>query len=219
MDERVSDETCTRNTPPDIDDAVSTFEKPLSLVSEVILYALGCRDKCLVNVNTLLYKKSENAGRGLIRDTTYHWGAERSFGRHFVFSRAPPDGVIKDEDSLSTGMLFENLLDLCIVSRLDLVLVDKVFLCAGIVDELEPAGVEAQCIALSSGVMSDYRANVLADVGPRNACGGLVDIVIRGLGVEGFIVVEGGLDVTGSEHLDGHCVGWWVPCDGSPAYL
>ena len=50
----VFDEICTCNAPPDIDDAVATFEEPLGLVAEVILYALSCRDKGLVDMYTLL---------------------------------------------------------------------------------------------------------------------------------------------------------------------
>lgn len=71
-------------------------------------------------------------------------------------------------------------------------------------DELEPADVETQCIALSSSIMDDHRASVLADVGLWNARGRLVDIVVRKLSVKRSVIVEGRLDVAGSEHLDGH---------------
>lgn len=122
-----------------------------------------------------------------------------------LVGRATPDSVIEDKHSLGASVLFDNVLDLWIVDRLDLVLVDKVFLDAGIVHELESADVETQCVALSSGVMNDYRANVLSKIGLWDACGRVVDIVVRGLAVKRSIVVEGALDVTGSEHLDGHC--------------
>lgn len=119
--------------------------------------------------------------------------------------------MVKDEDSFGTSVLFEDLFDLWIVDRLDLVLVDKVFLDAGMVDELEPADVEAQTVALSSSVMDDYRARVLADVGLCDACRGGVDVVVRRLGIERSIIVEGRLDVAGSKYLDGHCQCdyWW----------
>lgn len=51
----------TYNAPPDIDNAVSTFEEFLGLMPEMNLYALSCRGKCLVNMDTLLRKKMVNA--------------------------------------------------------------------------------------------------------------------------------------------------------------
>lgn len=138
-------------------------------------------------------------------ETTDYWATEGSLGRRFLVGRAPPDGVIKDEYSLCTGVLFQDVLDLCIVSRLDLVLVCKVILDAGVVDELEPAEVKTERIALSSSVTNDYRTRVLADVGPWDACGRFVDIVVRRLGIKRSMVVEGRLDVAGGEHWDGHC--------------
>lgn len=138
-------------------------------------------------------------------ETTDHWATERSLGGPLLVGRAPPDGVIKDEYSLAAGVLLQNVLDLCIVSRLDLVLVCKVFLDAGMVDELEPAEVEAECIAPFSSVMNDYRTRVLPNVGPWDACGRLVDIVVRRLGVKRGVIVEGRLDVARGEHWEGHC--------------
>jgi len=168
------------NRSPDIDDAVATFKEPRSLVPEVMLYALSRGDKCLVNMDAL------------------HWATEGTLERPFLVGR-PPDGVIKDEHSLGAGVLFQDLLDLCIIRRLDLVLVYKVCLDAGRVDELEPALVETERIALSSSVMNDHRTGVLADVGLWDACGRVVDIVVRRLGVESSMVVEGRLDVAGCE--------------------
>jgi hypothetical protein len=57
------------NAPPDIDDAVSTFKEPRSLVPEVMLYALSRGDKCLVNMDALLRKSGrENACRERLGD-------------------------------------------------------------------------------------------------------------------------------------------------------
>lgn len=112
-------------------------------------------------------------------ETTDYWATEGSLGRRFLVGRAPPDGVIKDEDPLGAGILFEDVLDLCIVCRFDPVVVGKVFFGAGVVDKLEPADVETQGVSLSPSVMNDYRASVLANIGPWDTCGGVVDVVVR----------------------------------------
>lgn len=117
MHEWMPGKICTCSAPPDIDDTVSTFEEPLSLVSEVILYALGRRDKRLVNMDTLLRRKNQRV-RMLAenyRGTTDHWATEWSLGKPPLVNGAPPDGVIENEDSLGTGVLLQDVLDLCIV--------------------------------------------------------------------------------------------------------
>jgi len=162
---------------PYIDDAVSAFQKVLGLVGEMILYTLGSRGKCLVDMNT------------------FDWATRRRLGRHLLVSGIPPDGMVKDEDSLCAGMFLQDFLHLCVVHRLDLVLIRKVFLNARMVDELEPADVETQSIFLSSCVMDDNCPAILAHVGPCYVWGRFVDIVVRGVVVERSVIVESRVDV------------------------
>lgn len=49
-------------------------------------------------------------------DTIDYKATEQSLGRHVLVGRAPPDGVIKDEDSLGANLLFQDVFDLRIVN-------------------------------------------------------------------------------------------------------
>ena len=72
----------------------------------------------------------------------------------------PPDGVVNDDDPLSTNILFQDLFALGIISRLDLFFVDKVILRAGPFREHKPANIETNQLFPASRIMDDHSAGV-----------------------------------------------------------